>query len=117
MIGLKVSLSSHSSNFCSEIFQLEKSIEFQRRKDKLFHFVFVLIGLQHPVRERRVHQHRGGAAPLRGHDQDGQDLQGPVHLRHLLQEHHLRHDVDKGPGHDFNHLGTGGASAQVYPAK
>ena len=61
---------------------------------------------------RSVHQHGGGAEAQRGDDQDGQDLQGAVHLRHQQQEHHLRHDAHPGPRHDQHHLRARGARTQ-----
>ena len=53
--------------------------------------------------EWHLHKHGRGPASLRGHDQDGQDLQGPLHIRHLVQEHHLRNDAHPGSGYDLHH--------------
>ena len=63
--------------------------------------------------ERRVHQHRRRPAAQRRHDQDRQDLQSPVHVRHHRQERHLRNDAHQRSGHDQHHLSSRGSGTQV----
>ena len=59
-----------------------------------------------------LYQHCRGPETQRRHDQDGQDLQGPLYVRHQQQEHHLRHDAHPGPRHDQHNLRARGARTQ-----
>lgn len=35
-----------------------------------------------------------------------------MHLRHVVQEHHIRNDADQGPGNDQHHQRAGGTAAK-----
>lgn len=43
--------------------------------------------------DRSIFQHGGPATPQRGYDEGGQNLQSQVHVRHVVQEHHVRNDA------------------------
>ena len=62
--------------------------------------------------ERRLHEHGCGSASQRRHDQDRQDIQGAMHLRHDVTKHHLRNDANQRSGYDQHHGCSRGASTK-----
>jgi len=67
-----------------------------------FFMIFCIfeLWLNNCISEWRLHQHCGGATPQCRHDQNWQNLQSSVHLRHNIQEHYFWHDANSGPRHD-----------------